>query len=235
MSRTNFVSLFSVSLAMALSACGAADEPGSGATDLTGGTVESELLAPEEAARSGADAGEWPAAVARPAGEKVPSDTPESAIASGCSIVQYCNHPDSVLGTTCIKQGCTLSQAQEECSREAQNVCGTILQKFVIFYLAGPPRLACRRKCCSRPWPRVAKSRRRAVRSWGPWGSRRRRSRAPPSSEGGAQGLPGGMPGRLERDRALVVPLGPPADDRAFRLEGPRRPPSHARKYLRGD
>jgi hypothetical protein len=41
-----------------------------------------------------------------------------------CSIVQFCNAPGSD-GTRCLQQGCSLSAAQAECSREAPAVCGT--------------------------------------------------------------------------------------------------------------
>lgn len=43
---------------------------------------------------------------------------------ASCSIVQFCNAPGSD-GTRCLQQGCSLSAAQAECSREAPAVCGT--------------------------------------------------------------------------------------------------------------
>jgi hypothetical protein len=52
--------------------------------------------------------------------------------ANGCSIVQFCRHPDTG-GTMCIAQsGCSCEAAQNECAREAVTVCGTPRQPFLI-------------------------------------------------------------------------------------------------------
>jgi hypothetical protein len=59
------------------------------------------------------------------------------AAGNGCSIVQWCDQPPSVgpNGTVCQQVACTLAQAQQECSREASQICGTIIQPFVIITL----------------------------------------------------------------------------------------------------
>jgi hypothetical protein len=137
MKPTKLVSAVFFTCALSLFAgCNTTDEPSSGATDVTDGTLESGPLALEEAARGERDTRDWPVAVEMSPEEKLSSDAPDSAINSGCSYVQYCNHPNSTWGTTCVKEGCTMAQAKAECTREAQNACGTILQQFLIFYLA---------------------------------------------------------------------------------------------------
>jgi hypothetical protein len=41
-----------------------------------------------------------------------------------CSIVQFCNAPGAD-GTRCLQQGCSLTAAQDECTRESLQFCGT--------------------------------------------------------------------------------------------------------------
>jgi hypothetical protein len=69
-----------------------------------------------------------------------PSATPPEATASdalsagptgdviqpraSCSIVQFCNAPGAD-GTRCLQQGCSLTAAQNECTTESINICGT--------------------------------------------------------------------------------------------------------------
>jgi hypothetical protein len=62
----------------------------------------------------------------------VSSDDGSVEKANGCSIVQFCQHPDTG-GTMCIAQsGCSCEAARNECAREAVTVCGTPRQPFLI-------------------------------------------------------------------------------------------------------
>jgi hypothetical protein len=42
----------------------------------------------------------------------------------GCSIVQWCNAPDTGR-TRCLKRGCSCAAANAECAQEAVRVCGS--------------------------------------------------------------------------------------------------------------
>ena len=45
---------------------------------------------------------------------------------AGCVRVEYCQHPDPVLGTTCIWDACTFQAAWAECDVDGRYVCGRI-------------------------------------------------------------------------------------------------------------
>lgn len=48
------------------------------------------------------------------------------SIQANCSIVQYCDRPNSAEGTVCLQQsGCTFQAAANECAAESVTVCGT--------------------------------------------------------------------------------------------------------------
>ena len=49
-----------------------------------------------------------------------------TAQATNCSIVQWCNQPDSPRGAVCLEQsGCSLATAKTECVTETQHICGS--------------------------------------------------------------------------------------------------------------
>jgi hypothetical protein len=51
---------------------------------------------------------------------------------AGCSIVQFCRHPDDG-GTRCVaSSACSCGAAIDECAREAVTVCGTPHDPFLI-------------------------------------------------------------------------------------------------------
>jgi len=61
-------------------------------------------------------------------GEKsatAPEEAGASALA-GCVRVEYCQHPDPVLGTTCIWDACSFNAAWAECDVDGRFVCGRI-------------------------------------------------------------------------------------------------------------
>jgi hypothetical protein len=71
---------------------------------------------------------EDPAAAPQPASasDAVSASPTQDAIQprASCSVVQFCNAPGAD-GTRCLQQGCSLTAAQNECTTESFNVCGT--------------------------------------------------------------------------------------------------------------
>lgn len=59
--------------------------------------------------------------------------TDAPSITANCSIVQWCNRPNSSEGTVCLAQsGCTQQQAANECFDESFTVCGTPLCPWIL-------------------------------------------------------------------------------------------------------
>ena len=56
--------------------------------------------------------------------EDARSEDDVATLTSGCSIVEFCNVPNSSDGTRCRQQGCSLQNAEKECKTESQTVCG---------------------------------------------------------------------------------------------------------------
>jgi hypothetical protein len=56
---------------------------------------------------------------------------PTPAAGNGCSIVEWCDQPGAN-GTVCRQVACDLPSAQQECSREATQICGSVVQPFII-------------------------------------------------------------------------------------------------------
>lgn len=106
--------LTSVILAVSMFAC--IDEPAS--------DHESTALLPEPQPSNAANTPSDSAEVT----SEVP---PTSTAGNGCSIVEWCNEPGSN-GTVCRQVACDLATARQECSREAVQICGTVVQPFII-------------------------------------------------------------------------------------------------------
>jgi len=84
--------------------------------------------------------GDDPASV-QPADQAAPGDpgdpassvtADDSSILANCSIVQFCNVPNSSEGTRCVQQpGCTVVAAENECKSETTTVCGSPVATWV--------------------------------------------------------------------------------------------------------
>lgn len=87
----------------------------------TGGALETE---PSAASR-------WTASVE--AVSKADVADHGTSLAANCSIVQWCNRPNSSEGTVCLAQaGCTQQEAADECFSESFTVCGTPLCPWIL-------------------------------------------------------------------------------------------------------
>jgi hypothetical protein len=63
--------------------------------------------------------------------------TSEVAPQAGCSIVEYCNVPNSPDGTRCFHQRCETDAAIAECRREVRRICGRPKCNFVFIDFDG--------------------------------------------------------------------------------------------------
>jgi hypothetical protein len=106
----------SIALAVSMLAC----------TDPVADDKQSELLPEPQPSNAEVVPGDTAQATAATIGTEA---TP--AAGNGCSIVEWCNQPGSN-GTVFRQVGCTLPSAQQECTREAIQICGTIVQPFII-------------------------------------------------------------------------------------------------------
>jgi hypothetical protein len=134
MVHSKFAPALFVSITAALFGCNTADNraPGDGPSvepASTGDAPEAEEATPGED-----DVGEGPTAVALPAGEQIQGVVTGEAIAANCSVIQWCNKPDSSWGTVCVQQGCTQQAAKDECIRETYSVCGGPVSEWIILY-----------------------------------------------------------------------------------------------------
>src|ERR1051325_11166074 len=73
---------------------------------------------------------------AESASSEMTSDGAESNSVSDCVSIQWCNEPGGI-GTVCsvtaaCQSQCPLQAVQDECTRQAKIVCGTIIQPFDI-------------------------------------------------------------------------------------------------------
>jgi hypothetical protein len=93
--------------------------------------------APGEALESeGTNAARWAASVETKSNANLADDG--TALAANCSIVQWCNRPNSPEGTVCLAQrGCTQQQAADECFSESFTVCGTPLCPWILVTVDG--------------------------------------------------------------------------------------------------
>lgn len=93
---------------------------------------ERDSAAAGEALESNAgDASTWAVSVDAKSDANVTDDGP--SITANCSIVQFCNRPNSSEGTVCLAQaGCTQQQAANECFDESFRVCGTPLCPWIL-------------------------------------------------------------------------------------------------------
>lgn len=58
-----------------------------------------------------------------------------SALTASCSVVEFCNVPNSSEGTRCIQQGCGIQTAVKECKTETANICGTPVNTWIFVTL----------------------------------------------------------------------------------------------------
>jgi len=95
-------------------------------------TPERDSAAAGEALESNAgNASTWGVSVAAKSEANATDDGP--SITANCSIVQWCNRPNSSEGTVCLAQsGCTQQQAADECFDESFTVCGTPLCPWIL-------------------------------------------------------------------------------------------------------
>jgi hypothetical protein len=93
---------------------------------------DGDSVAAGEALESNAgDTSIWAVSVDAKSDANVTDDGP--SITANCSIVQFCNRPNSSEGTVCLAQaGCTQQQAANECFDESFRVCGTPLCPWIL-------------------------------------------------------------------------------------------------------
>ena len=67
------------------------------------------------------------------------TSTSTDSLTSNCSVVQFCNVPDSSEGTRCVQQSCGfgVQTAEKECKSETTNVCGSPVLPWIFVTLNG--------------------------------------------------------------------------------------------------
>ena len=67
---------------------------------------------------------------------------------AGCSVVQFCDVPNSADGTRCLQQGCSIATAERECISETTTVCGGHKCPWIFVTLSGTRIDLCSSQSC---------------------------------------------------------------------------------------